>query len=229
MEGFDREALVRSSQAKQRNGAYFWGAVAALPVVGIAAGLALAIMPGSDGAKPLAVVEKPPETRPGGQTGNVGTVAMVRYQGVPAPQHSAPEGYSARAELRKYGMVRRTLLACAGTGPAEHYQKASETYGNLNSAKTDPLRELAETEPPEHDLSAFDKEIPTNPAEIMVQGMTGQIAMTALQRANQFETMMSDIELQATGYLGKYPDAAGCTQFRNDVVMGKYNLELPAG
>ena len=210
MEGFDREALVRSSQAKQRNGVLFWAAVAALPVVGITAGLAAGIMPGSAAPAPPAVVEKP-------------------VQSHPAQRPAVREGFSARAELRKYGMVSRTLLACAGTGPAEHYHKAIETYRNLNSAKTDPLREIAGDEPPEYDLSAFEKDIPTNPADIMVQGMTGQIAMNALQRASQFETMMSDAELQAAGYLGTSPGASDCTQFRNDVVMGKYNLELPAG
>ena len=62
---------------------------------------------------------------------------------------------------------------------------------------------------------------------VMVQGMTGQIAMNALQRANQFETMMDEIERQSQGYLGEAPSAAECTTFRNEVIMGKHNLTLP--
>ena len=216
MEGFDREALVKSSQARQRSGAWFWAAVAVLPVAGIAAGLALGVMSMDGADKPVKFAEQP--------------AATVESVPAPAPAEvSAGEpGFSALAELRRYDMVQRTLRHCANVGPSAHYMKASETYRDANAGKTGPLREIALNEPPQYDLSAFEKEISTNPAEIMFQGMTGQIAMNALQRANQFETMMADMERQSQGYLGEAPSAAACTAFRNEVIMGKHNLELPA-
>ena len=215
MEGFDREALVKSSQARQRSGAWFWAAVAVLPVAGIAAGLALGVMPMGGADKPVMIAEQP--------------AAAVVSAPAPAPERVAATapGFSALAELRRYDMVVRTLRHCANVGPSAHYLKASETYRNTNFGKTGPLREIAQNEPPEYDLSAFEKPISTNPAEIMVQGMTGQIAMNALQRANQFETMMDEIERQSQGYLGEAPSAAECTTFRNEVIMGKHNLTLP--
>jgi len=216
MEGFDREALVKSSQARQRSGAWFWAAVAVLPVAGIAAGLALGVMPMGVADKPAMLADQAP---------------AATVESAPRPSSAkaaaAAPAFSALAELRRYDMVQRTLRLCANVGPSAHYLKASETYRNTNSGKTGPLREIAQNEPPEYDLSAFEKPILTNPAEIMVQGMTGQIAMNALQRANQFETMMADIERQSQGYLGETPSAADCTSFRNEVIMGKHNLTLP--
>ncbi|MEQ8558729.1 MAG: hypothetical protein RIB03_10475 [Henriciella sp.] len=222
MEGFDRDALVKSTQPDKGKGALvFWGAVAALPVLGIAAGFFL--MQPNDPAPAMQVAASQPEVD-----------ARIRpvMPAAPAPQKaeaSRPEpGFSATAQLRRYGMVQTTLSACAkSAGPAKHYLKASATYRDQNSGKLEPLRQLALGEPPEHDMSAFDKDIPTDTAGVMVAGMTGQLARNALQRQSQFTAMMADAERQATGYLGPAPATAECTQFRNEVIMGKHSLTLP--
>ena len=128
-------------------------------------------------------------------------------------------------------MTLTTLRACAETGPADHYKKARQSYYDRNFEKTAALREAAVNEGPNYDLSAFDKEISTNPAEIMFQGMTGQIAVNALQRQAQFTAMMKDMDSETAklgqGYLGEAPDAIACTNFRNDLIRGQYDIELP--
>ena len=227
MQEFDRAALVKSAEAKQRNGHYFWIAVVALPVIGIAAGLALGVMPtGGEGPMDYAEAEQAaPEAAPA-QTATPDASPALRKSSADAEVR-----FSAKAELEKYSMVLRTLHHCATAGPAAHYQKASSTYRDANTEKTRVLSPLAAQEATDYNLSAFEKDIPTDPASIMVQGMTGQLAVTALQRANQFETMMADVENEAQrrqqGYLGNTPGNVECTQFRNDVIMGKYAISLP--
>lgn len=222
MEGFDREALIKSAGAKERNNTWFWGAVAILPVVGIAAGVALGFMPnGKDVEQPSSWAEIAPEApAPSGQ------MRLAKTEPPPAVDTGASK-FSAREQLQRYSMVTRTLRNCASVGPADHYSKALNIYYDANFEKTNTLRDLALDEPSEYDLSAFEQDIPTNPAEIMVKGMTGQIAMNALQRANQFETMMADMEADAASYRGKTLSSVECTSFRNEVIMGKHNLDLP--
>ncbi|MEQ9315738.1 MAG: hypothetical protein RLN72_07785 [Henriciella sp.] len=217
MEGFDREALVAKAD-KSRGNSWFWVAIGALPVIGIAAGLVLGFMPGEHSTKPFVVVEAPQPV----------TVSPAKAQMVEAaPIAPAADGiFSARAEVRKYSMVNSTLSQCARGGPSEHYYKAGQNYQSANLDKLEKLRVMASNEPYEHDLSAFEKDIPTDPAAIMFQGMTGQLAATALERANQFETMMASEQQLYYGFLGQSPSVAECTAFRNDVVMGKHNLNL---
>ena len=223
MQEFDRAALVKSAEAKQRNGHYFWIAVAALPIIGIVAGFALGVMPtGGDSPMDFAEVE------PGA---SVKGPAPETAPGLRKATERTESGYSARAEMEKYSMVVRTLTHCANSGPTEHYRKAIGTYRDANVEKTRILSPIAANEVVDYDLSAFENDIPTDPASIMVQGMTGQLAVTALQRANQFETMMADVESELTrrqeGFLGSSPSNADCTNFRNEVIMGKHNLSLP--
>ncbi len=217
MAGFDRDALVASAQKQSGGGKGFWVAVCALPVAGVAAGFFLLGPSGGPDRDGIDISAGPkfasaPKTTPA--KANTSQPATVKAAGL-----------SARAQLRQYSMVNRTLSHCASTGPSEHYYKASASYRDVNAAKLIELAEMAQTEPPEHDLSAFDMEISTNPAKIMVQGLTGQIAVNALQRQAQFTEMMADVERQQDGYLGKAPSTTECTQFRNDVIMGKYNLK----
>lgn len=217
MEGFDREALVARA-GKSRGNSWFWVAIGALPVIGIAAGLVLGFMPSGHSTQPFVVVEALQPT----------PVTPARAKAVElASEARVTDGkFSARAEIRKFTMVSSTLSQCARGGPSDHYHKASQNYKMANLDKLEQLSVMASNEPYEHDLSAFDKEIPTDPAAIMFQGMTGQLAVTALERASQFETMMASEQQLYDGYLGETPSAAECTAFRNDVVMGKHHLKL---
>lgn len=209
MSQIDREMLVAKTKATS-NGGLFWVAVAALPVVGIAAGLVFGLMP-SGGQATMHVAETAPQ--------------QVVPQVQPPVAETAP-AFSARFELKRYQTVQATLRTCAQVGPAEHFKKAGNTYRELNAAKLEALTPMAMAEPADYDLSAFEKDIPTDPGSIMIQGMTGQLAANALQRSAQFNTMMSDISKRADGYLGEAPSLAECTQFRNEIISGKHNLRL---
>ncbi|WP_084397694.1 hypothetical protein [Henriciella aquimarina] len=213
MTDFDRDALVAKTK-KQGSSTTFWMAVGALPVIGIAAGLAFAAMPSGKPSPVKTAAAEPAATPP--------AAAPVR-----AAKKKAKPAYSAHAELKRYAMTLTTLRYCARGGLSEHYMKAHISYQNKHAGKVKQLRQLAASEPPEHNMSAFEKDLPTDPAAIMVQGMTGQLAMNALQRQAQFESMMADTEKQAAGYLGKSPSGAECTQFRTDVMTGKYAPRLP--
>ena len=214
MSDFDRDALVARTKS-QSGGRVFWVAVAALPVLGVAAGLALAVVP--RGAPAMQTV----------QTSQPVPAAEVETAEPATPEPAAHAGFSAHAELDRYRLTLSTLSTCGGGGysPDEHYTKASRTYLKLNRAAHEQLAAMAMNEPDPNAIEPAN--IPQTRLGVMAGAVTGSLQREAIKQVEAFEKGFERADRLSTGYLGESPSAAECLAFRNEVIMGKHNLRLP--
>ncbi|MEO1643113.1 MAG: hypothetical protein AAFR74_07230, partial [Pseudomonadota bacterium] len=138
MSNFDREALVAAASAgqKQDSNIGFYGAVAALPIIGIAVGAFFMTSSPKQAPAPYAVAEqtKPEPVKVAAQNpqslGEEIVADMEIQAGIRAPEEGAP--WSASAEMGRYSVARRTLMACSRVGNFDY--SVTRTFTTKNAA-----------------------------------------------------------------------------------------------
>ena len=215
MDGFDREALTAKA-GKSGNGKWFWASIAALPVVGIAAGLALGM--GGSTPDPIKGIDMPERA------------VMMAEAPTPQPVQVALREpvFSASSEVDKYRATYSTLVQCGANLDARdnHWKKSADNYRKANEDKARQLQSAAMEERKQASLARVNRHIPDSDIAIMAGAMTGQLQRDMAKEVAVITAELNSYDELRWGYLGQNPSNADCINFRNEVIMGKHNVRL---
>lgn len=245
MSDFDREALVAAANAgqKQDSNLGFYGAVAALPIIGIAIGaFFMTSAPKQAPAAPYAVAEQAaPETEPtvvaAAQSQSLGEEVLADAQiqaGLRAPEEGAP--WSAAAEMGRYSIARRSLMECGRVANFDY-----SVTRNFTTKNAEAYEKLQAIKSAEWKAGRSDRRRKVQQAnnEMMVGLFTGETQMKALEMSFEHQRMMKEMEASrglpgqptvrktdpaVLALLGGEPDLAKCTKLKIDIQRGKHDI-----
>ena len=243
MAEFDREALVAATTAEQSNNGNlaFWGAVIALPLIGVAVG-AFFMTSGNQPAAPYDIAEQEApsqnvqvataEAEPQSLGEEILADAQVQA-GMRAPVAGA--SWSASAEMGRYTIVRRSLMACAKVGSFD--VKMHNNFAKKNSEAFEKLQAIKSAEWKAGRSDRRKKMIQAN-NQMMVGLVTGETQMKALEMSAEFQNMQREMENmsgqprvrktdpQVLALLGGEPDLAKCSKLKIEVQRGKHDISF---
>lgn len=225
MSDFDRDALVAAATAEQGNSGnlMFWGAVIALPLIGLAVGaFFMTSSPAQTSPMDIASVE-------------VSEDEALPQQAAAQPVAKVAQAWSADAEMARYNTVRLSMGECGKVMDSEAAFKAQYDFGTRNAERFEKLQAIQSAEW-KAGRSDRRKKIQRANNEMVLKAVTGQLQHEVMNDVMEFERQMAMAEASAgqpwvrktdpaiVAFLGGEPDLAKCSKLQIELQRGEHDI-----